>query len=225
MIANLHQLFQPMRDVDNGDTAPLKLIDDVKQHFHFRLAQGAGRFIHNQHPGILRQRPGDLHQLLMTNTQLTQRRVRIDIQLQPLQQRLCQRVLILFIDHTALEKLIGDKDVVHHVHVGKQIQLLKNDTDPLLLRLMRGVQRHHLAIQQNLARRRRLYTRQHLHHGGLTGAVLTDQHVNFIAVDPITDLIERGHAGIKTRHIARFDNHVAGLLRLRILHLPLLIAG
>ncbi len=69
VIANLHQLFQPVRDVDNGDATALKLGDNVKQHPHFRLAQRAGGLVHNQHPGVFGERTGDLHQLLMTNSQ------------------------------------------------------------------------------------------------------------------------------------------------------------
>ena len=52
VVANLHQLFEAMRNIDNGDAAALKLLDDLKQHFDLGLAQRRGGFIHNQHAGV-----------------------------------------------------------------------------------------------------------------------------------------------------------------------------
>ena len=67
-IANLHQLFQTMGDINDGDTTALQLCDHIEKDFYFRLAEGRCRFIHNQYPGIFRKGTGNLHQLLMANT-------------------------------------------------------------------------------------------------------------------------------------------------------------
>ncbi|VGQ03750.1 hypothetical protein SB00610_05060 [Klebsiella quasipneumoniae subsp. similipneumoniae] len=60
VVADLHQLFEAMRDIDNGHAAALKLRDHLEQHFHLRLAQRRGGFVHDQHPGVFRQRAGNL---------------------------------------------------------------------------------------------------------------------------------------------------------------------
>ena len=47
--------------------------------------------------------------------------VRIDIQLQPFQQRFGQRVLVFFVNASFLKEFIRHEDVVHHIHIGAPI--------------------------------------------------------------------------------------------------------
>ena len=47
VVANFHQLFQTVGNIDNGDAAAFKLFDHVKQDFDFRLAERGSGFIHN----------------------------------------------------------------------------------------------------------------------------------------------------------------------------------
>ncbi len=60
VVANLHQLFEAMRDIDDGHAAALKLRDHLEQHFDLRLAQRRGGLVHDQHAGVFRQGAGNL---------------------------------------------------------------------------------------------------------------------------------------------------------------------
>ncbi len=86
MVANFHQFFQTMRDINDGDAAPFKLSDNIEQDFDFRLAEGGGGLIHNQYASIFGQGARNFDQLLMANTQFAKRSIGINIELQPFQQ-------------------------------------------------------------------------------------------------------------------------------------------
>ena len=86
VVANFHQFFQTMGDIDDGDAAPFKLPDNIEQDFDFRLAEGGGGLIHNQYARIFGQGARNFDQLLVANTQFPERSVGINIKLQSFQQ-------------------------------------------------------------------------------------------------------------------------------------------
>ena len=47
VVANFHQFFEAVGNIDNGDAATFKLFNNVKQNFDFRLAERRGGLIHN----------------------------------------------------------------------------------------------------------------------------------------------------------------------------------
>ena len=58
-----------MADVDDGDALGPEALDHPKQGIGFVTRQAAGRFVHDQHPGVNRQRLGNLDNLARADWQ------------------------------------------------------------------------------------------------------------------------------------------------------------
>ena len=67
-----------MGDVNYRYTPCLQAGDLLEQHFDFTRREHRRGFVEDQHMAIADQVAGDLDHLLMTDTQLTDRRVRVD---------------------------------------------------------------------------------------------------------------------------------------------------
>ena len=50
-------------DIDDGDAARFEVAHDIHEALHIGFGQCGGRLIHDQHAGILGQRPGDFDAL------------------------------------------------------------------------------------------------------------------------------------------------------------------
>ena len=68
-----------MGDIDDAHAVGLEVTDHPEQDFHLGRRQGRCRLVEDQDAGILDQRLGDLNDLLLSDAQIAQGRVRIDI--------------------------------------------------------------------------------------------------------------------------------------------------
>ncbi len=62
-VAAALDLMQPVRDEDDADAACLQFGDDAQEPLGFRQGEAGGRLVHDDQPGVERERLGDLHQL------------------------------------------------------------------------------------------------------------------------------------------------------------------
>jgi hypothetical protein len=62
-VGELEDLGQLVADIDNGDAALAQAPDDRHQPLDVGIGQGSGGFVHDDDPGVLAQRLGDLHPL------------------------------------------------------------------------------------------------------------------------------------------------------------------
>ena len=69
-VAELEQLFQFMRDEQDGHALGLQAPDRLHQLVDLLLAQGGSRLVHDNQLGVQRHSLGDLHHLLLAGTQL-----------------------------------------------------------------------------------------------------------------------------------------------------------
>ena len=69
-IAEREHFLHPVRDVDDGHTRGTQSADHGEQRLALAIRQCCGRFIHDQDARVLRQRLGDLHHLLLRDTQV-----------------------------------------------------------------------------------------------------------------------------------------------------------
>ena len=72
----------PVRDVEDGDSAPLQVADRFEQLFRLPFGQGGGRLVEDQQLGLLRQFPGDGHFLAPAWGKVLHRRVQRQAELQ-----------------------------------------------------------------------------------------------------------------------------------------------
>ncbi|MNG86557.1 hypothetical protein D3C79_453390 [compost metagenome] len=72
------QLLQPMGDIDDGDAAPPQALDLGEQQLHLARGEHGRGFVEDQHMAVTDQVAGYFHHLLMADSQLPHRCIRID---------------------------------------------------------------------------------------------------------------------------------------------------
>ena len=87
-----------------------------------------------------------------------------------------------------------DEDVLRNAEIRKQFEFLKNDPNPGLRGLARGLELHGNSVEQNSAGSRLLRASQNLHQGRLAGSIFANQHIDRALVHGEIDLIERQRA-------------------------------
>ena len=71
-----------MRHVDNGHAAPLEAIDGLEEPVDLVRRQRRRRLVHDDQPGLERQRLRDLDHLLLRDSEVLDHRFGIDVQVQ-----------------------------------------------------------------------------------------------------------------------------------------------
>ena len=72
-VGDLERLFEMVGDVDDRHAARGQLADDAEQHLDLGHAERRRRLVHDQHARVLRQRAGDLDDLLLADAQVADR--------------------------------------------------------------------------------------------------------------------------------------------------------
>ena len=78
-ITDVQQFVQLVRDVNNRHILRFQFADNAEQHFDFGIAQRRSRLVHDQDADVLRQRFGDLDDLLLADAQIADRGFGIDV--------------------------------------------------------------------------------------------------------------------------------------------------
>ena len=90
-VADSEYLVEDVADVDDADTPILESADRLVETRDVSGREPAGRLVHEQHPGIERQRLGDLDFLLLDGRQRTDLRIEIEVDAVAIEQRLRPR--------------------------------------------------------------------------------------------------------------------------------------
>ena len=78
-VADLADLLEPVRDVDDGDALRGQLADDPEQVGHLVVGEHRARLVHDDQPGLVRQRPGHADDLLAGGGQRPHQPARRDL--------------------------------------------------------------------------------------------------------------------------------------------------
>jgi hypothetical protein len=209
VVADAHQLFQPVRDVDDGHAPRLEVRDDAEQHIDFGGAQRRGRFVHDEDAGVERDGAGDLDKLLLADRQVFRQRIGGNAGFEAVQKFVGLLHLRLVVDAAqAAGDLAGGKDVFGDGEIAEQVQLLEDDADAVAHRVGRAVEVNALAIHPDFAERRPLDAGDDAHHRRFAGAVFADQHVHRAAPKLQVRLLQRHDAGIGLGNVLQFENDV-----------------
>src|SRR5690606_8390460 len=127
-----------------------------------------------QDTGVLRQRLGDLHHLLLGDAEAVHRQARVDVETDAL-----QHAARLDIDAPAIDgagnapgKLPAQKDVLGDVEIGDEGEVLEDDGDAEPARIRGRGDLDRLPSVQEGACLRTVGAEQHLHQRRFAGAVL-----------------------------------------------------
>src|SRR5688572_6287970 len=194
-VRDLEQLVHLVGDIDDAFALRPQVADDLEQMRDFPLGQGRGRLVHDQDVGFVGDRLGDLHHLAVRNRQVAHLDLRIDPDVELLEQGrglAAQRGMID--EPQGVLGLAPDPDVLRHGHEGHQVQLLMDHGNAVLQRVQRRGQPDVLAAQLERAGIRMIDAGNDLHERGFAGAILAHQGVHRAGPEPERDIIQRDDA-------------------------------
>src|SRR5262245_26720414 len=128
-VRQLLDFTEPMRDIENADTASAENMNDLEQPGRFVFGQRRRGLIHNKDAGIGAQRLGDLHELLLADRKRADDGLWIDVEADHFE--VLARISIdrLAIDQAESSRLAAQKDVGADRKVVGQIELLVDERD------------------------------------------------------------------------------------------------
>ncbi len=194
-VDDVAHLVQPVGDVEHADAARLEVLDDLEQRLGLAFGQRGGRFVEDEYPGVQGQRLGDLHHLLLGHRQLGHRGAGADGHAQAGQAGFGVRLHLASVDQAEAHRLAGQEDVFRHREVGHQVEFLVNDGDADMLGFRHGLEVPLFTEVADPPLVRRLLAADDLHQGGLAGAVLAADGVDFARVEAKADVVEGHDAG------------------------------
>ena len=184
--------------------------DHVEQPGHLGGGQRRGGLVHHDHPGVQRQRLGDLDDLLVRDGQPAADAARVELDPQPGEQGGGVRVHPAPVDAPpGQQRLAPHEDVLGHAQVGEERGLLVDDRDPGVLGTGRAVQADRRPVDQQLTGIRLVHPGQDLHHRGLAGAVLAQQRVRLAGVQVDRAVGDRAHGAERFRRAVQGQDGAA----------------
>ena len=136
VVADSQNLFELVRDIDDGYAVRLEIADNAEQDFHFRGAEGGRRFVHDQDVDIGGERFRDLDDLLLANAKIVGELIGVDPLLQARKQgsRFVQLARSVNIE-SETGRRIDEAEVLGDTEIRAEIQLLKDDFDAVMSRV------------------------------------------------------------------------------------------
>ena len=187
-------LVHTVRDINDAQLLIAQVADDLEQLLDLRLRQRRGGLVKDDDLGLVGNGLGDLAHLLLTDRQIAHLFRGIDIDAQLIEELLGLGVHLGIIDDGALHEFAADEDVLRNGQVVHHVQLLVNDDDARLLRLLGTMEFDFLAFIGDGSGILGVDAREHLHQRGLAGAVLAHQRMHFALANLQIDVIQRVHA-------------------------------
>ena len=206
-VAELEQLFQFMRDEQDGHALGLQAPHSGHQLLDLLLAQGGGRLVHDNQLGVQRHSLGDLHHLLLAGAQLAAFHFDVDFGMAQGRQGLLGLLVhpgivqqaVLF-DGASHENVICDRQLLDNV------QLLVHAGDARLAGLDGVVKDDLLTVYIDFPLLRSVNAGEHLDQGGLAGAILADQAVDLSRPDANRHIFQCDDTRKTFGNVLQFDN-------------------
>ncbi len=151
IVGDVRNLVELMGNDNGGHALFLETKQQIKQRLGIRLIEGRGGFVQNQKPGVLGQRLGDFHHLLLAHADVPNQRPGGLGQAHRLQMPVRLRVGRAPINVEGPAPLVPQKHVLPDGHVGNQRQLLMDDDDALGFAVLDLGEPAHLALIDDVA--------------------------------------------------------------------------
>jgi hypothetical protein len=208
-VGDAADLVHPVGDVDDPDPGPAQLGDHREHLLDLDRRERGGRFVHDEHPGVERQRLGDRHQLLLTGAQLTHRPPRIERDTAPLQEPPGHLVRAPPVDRAQPgPQLAAEEDVLRHREPGHEVQLLVDHGDPGPLRIGGRGEPHRHPIDRDRPLVVGDVAGEDLHERRLARPVLPEQRVHLTGPDREVDVAAGVHTTVRLADADHLDQRV-----------------
>jgi len=209
-VGQLEDLFEPMRDVDDGHALPTQVAHHPEQRAGLAFGECGRRFVHDHDLGAAADGPGNLDRLHLGDTEFAHPAVGRDRDIQSPQQPLRLPPLGRAVhpaERTA-RRLSSHQDVLRNRQIEEGHQFLMDHRHPQLPRRVRMPQPDRASSKADFAGVRRLETRQQAHEGGLARPVLAYHRVHLAASEPEANPVKGPHARERFPEILDFQHNV-----------------
>jgi hypothetical protein len=179
LLADLVELVEVVANVDDADVLVAQLPDDLEELLHLARLEGGGRLVHDDHPGVERDGPGDRDHLLGPEPQRVQRHSHVGLDTVAAQDLGGLPVHPVDVEQPEPRAgLAAEKDVLRDRAHRYQVDLLVYSAYPRRLGVARAGERDLLSAEEDLALVRLVDAGYDLDQGGLARAVLPDERVH-----------------------------------------------
>ena len=189
-------LVHAVRDVDHPGVGLHEAADQAVQDLDLGVVERRRRLVHDQQLGVVGQRLADLDHLLLGDREAADELLGPQRQMEALDQLARLRVEPALVEEEPrAARLAPDEEVLRDREVGHQVELLVDDADAELLRVLGRDRLVGLAVEEELALVGVVDAGQQLHQRRLAGAVLADQREDLAGVQVEVHVLERLDAG------------------------------
>ena len=192
-IRDLEHFLESVGDEEHRPALGPQLADDVEELLGLLQREGGRRLVHDDQPGVQRERLGDLNHLPPRDAELGHRRSRVEWALEAVQDSLCLGEKGLPVHQPAQpgERFAPEQNILRHRERGDERRLLINDGDAEPVRLVDGANGDGLAAEPDRARVGLVYPGQDLDQSALARAVLPDEGVDLARSHAERDVLQR----------------------------------
>ena len=215
-VGHRHDLIELVRDEENGLSLRREIFHDLHQLFDLLRGQNRSRFVEDQDLVIAVEHLEDLRALLHTHGDVFDQCVRINLQAVLLRQRQNLFARLLLLKKAVLVRLHAEDDVVQHREALYQLEVLVYHADAEIVGVVRILDGYDLAVFFNGTLLRLVQAEQHRHERGFTGAVFTQQRVDFTLFELQRDIVVGDDAWEPFGDVQHFN----GILSLQVKRPP-----
>ena len=194
-------------DIQDRQALVALFLDNAEQLFGFAVGQCRRRFIHDQDAAFVHEGAGDFHLLLLGDRQAGHHGVGIEARAQVGQDGIGAAAHLGAVDGE--ERSLGlaaHEDVLRHRHVLGHAQFLVDQVDAQRARLARIADFDRFAVENDLARVRRVHARQDFHQGTLAGAVFAHHGMDLALAHRQVHAAQRARGAKALLDAAHFKN-------------------
>ncbi len=207
-IRQVDDLFEPVRDVDDGEALASQSTNGLEESLSFGLGQRRGGLVHDEDRGVVPQGLENLDDLAVACGKALDSGGRIDLEIVASGQLIGLRGHATVTDHEGQDPsgfgaevdVLGDREVLG------QVQLLVDHRDACLKGLSGTGEDPAVAADLNLSPIWLVDAREDLHQRGLSCAVLADQGMHRTRADGQTHVAQRLHR----TEVLRYPGHLQG---------------
>ena len=191
LVGDALDLVHLVGDIDDADALIAQAAHDPEQMLDFFAGQRGGRLVKNEDLGVVGNGLRDLEHLALRNGHGADDRLRIDLDLQIVQNGLGVVVHFFMVDQTALQREAAEPHVFHDAAVEHLIELLMHHGYAVIEGVARAGEIDLLAVHPDGARVLFIDTEQALHERRFAGAVLAHQGVDGAGAQLESGMVQR----------------------------------
>ncbi len=207
-VGNLADFVELVRDQNGRNAVRLELEQQGEKRIAILFVEARRRLVENEELNLLRQRLGDLHQLLLADTQIRNQRQWVFFQADFGEEFACAIFRNVPVNHAKFRRFIAEEDILGNRQEWNQGKFLMNDNDALPLTVGDIAKVLLLAVVDylTLVAAMRINSAEHLHQGRFACAILAHKSVNFAFAYVEIDIVQRLHTRKSLGDVAHFED-------------------